>query len=146
MGERNELKVVCVREPILLVWDTLQKILGHKCMVTAVSGFIEQVGSMIREFQNTIIIPQLLTIPSSFKVWASTNTCQLANLYQLIGTYPVQNWIIASRWMQMNWYLFVVLSRLALWSLIDCEGDDGWGLCFNLFAQWACSDLYWSSF
>jgi len=27
-------------------------------MVTAVSGFIEQFGSMIKEFQNTIIIHQ----------------------------------------------------------------------------------------
>ena len=50
MGERNELKVVCVREPILLSETHCKKILGHKCMVTAVSGFIEQVGSMIREF------------------------------------------------------------------------------------------------
>jgi len=38
-------------------------------MVTAVSGFIEQVGSMIKEFQNTIIINQL---PSSFKELAET--------------------------------------------------------------------------
>ena len=145
MGERNELKVVCVHEPILLSETHCKKYLVTSAWLLQFQDSLNRLVVWLGN-SKTIIIPQLLTIPSSFKVWASTNTCQLANLYQLIGTYPVQNWIIASRWMQMNWYLFVVLSRLALWSLIDCEGDDGWGLCFNLFAQWACSDLYWSSF
>ena len=37
----------------------LRSVYCHTAMVTAVLGFIEQVGSMIMEFQNTI--------PSSFK-------------------------------------------------------------------------------
>ena len=76
-------------------------------MVTAVSGLIEQVGSMIKESPNTIIIYQLPDHNSrSIKLQrASTDTCQQANLYQFIGNYLVQNWIIVSRWIQMNWYL-----------------------------------------
>ena len=72
-------------------------------MVTAVSGFIEQVGSMIKEFQNKVTIHPKL--PSIQSYHPSTDTCQQANLYQFIGNYPIQNWISASRWMHMNWYM-----------------------------------------
>ena len=41
-------------------------------MITADTWFIEQVSSMIKEFQNTIITHQPLTIPSSFKELAQT--------------------------------------------------------------------------
>ena len=52
------------------------------CMVTAVSGFIEQVGSMIKEFLNTIVIHQHNTIKLQR---ASTDTCQQSNIYMLIA-------------------------------------------------------------
>ena len=68
-------------------------------MVTAVSGFIEQVGSMIKEFQNTIIInqPHQASCKELAQTLVSKPTCN-----QFIGNSPVQNWIIASRWMHMN--------------------------------------------
>ena len=56
-----------------------------KCMVTAVSRFIEQVGSMIKE------IPKhnyQQSNPSNFKELAGQPN-------QFIGNYPVQNQIIA---------------------------------------------------
>ena len=76
-------------------------------MVTAVSGFIEQVG-MIKEFQNTIITINPLIIPSSFK--------ELAQTLAIKPTCINQNWTIASRWMHMNWYMLASrqVSRLAL--------------------------------
>jgi len=47
-------------------------------VVTAVSGFIEQVGSMIMEFQNTIIIHS--PPHNSIKLQrVSTDTCLLAS-------------------------------------------------------------------
>ena len=81
-------------------------------MITAVPGLIEQVGSVIKEFQNTIIINQphhnFVTLQR-----ASTDTCQQANLYQFIGSY---HWTIASRWMHMNWCMLASkqVSQLAL--------------------------------
>ena len=62
-------------------------------MVTAVSRSIEQVGSMIKGTQNTII--PLIT-PSSFKVLA-----QIVDMHPLTGYYLVLNRIIASRWMHI---------------------------------------------
>ena len=53
-------------------------------MIAAVSGFIELVGSMIKGFQNTIIIHQPLTILSSFKELAQTLTSKLTFIYQLV--------------------------------------------------------------
>ena len=49
-----------------------KKYFDNKSMVTAVSGFIEQIGSMIKEFQNKSTNHQLFTIPSSFKELAQT--------------------------------------------------------------------------
>ena len=61
------------------------------------AGFIEQVNSIIKEFQNTIIGP--LITPSSFKELAPTVDLHLPASYFL-----VLNPIIATRWMHMNWY------------------------------------------
>ena len=44
----------------------------HKCMLTAVSVFIEQVGSMIKESQTQLSSINPLIIPSSFKELALT--------------------------------------------------------------------------
>ena len=74
-------------------------------MVTAVSWFIEQFGSMVKEFRNLIIIINPLTIRSSFKELAQTLVKKPTCSYQFIGNYQVQNWIIYSRWMHMNWYM-----------------------------------------
>ena len=61
-------------------------------MVTAVSGFMEQVGSMNSK---TIIIHQ--PPHDSIKLQrASTDTCLQVSQYKFIGNHPVQNWIIAS--------------------------------------------------
>ena len=57
-------------------------------MVTAVSGFIEQVGSMIKGIPKHNHPPHNYTIKLQK---ASTDICQEANLYQFIGNYPVQN-------------------------------------------------------
>ena len=56
----------------------------YKCMATGISGFIEQVGSMIRGIPKH----ELASTPVSVH-----------------SQYPVQNQIIASRWLYMNWYL-----------------------------------------
>jgi len=55
-------------------------------MVIPVSGLIEQVGRVTKRIPHTIIILQLFIIPSGFKELARLQ----ANLYQLIGNYPVQ--------------------------------------------------------
>ena len=81
-------------------------------MVTAVSGFIEQVGSM-----NKGIPKHKYHQPphNSIKLQrATTDTCQQANLYKFIGNYSVQNWIIASRWLHMS----------VSTSMMDCGGVD----------------------
>ena len=75
-------------------------------MVTAVSKFIEQAGSMIKEFQNTII--PLIT-PSSFKELAQT-----VHMHPPAGYYLVLNRIITSRWMHMYMLASRQVSLLAL--------------------------------
>ena len=76
-------------------------------MVTTVSQFIEQVGSMIKGASKHTLSS---INPSNFKDPAQT---LVSNLYQFIGNYPVPNQIISSRWMHMNWYLLA--SRKAWW-------------------------------
>ena len=65
-------------------------------MVTAVSGFIEQVCIMVKG------------IPKHNTYHPST----------------------ASRWMHMSWYMLASsqVSQIAFWSLMNCEGVDGWQL------------------
>ena len=59
-------------------------------MITAVSGFIEQVGNMIRGIPKHNYHPP--TLHNSIKLQrASADTCRQANLYQFTGNYPVQN-------------------------------------------------------
>ena len=66
-----------------LFMSTLHVILNyndHKCIDIPVSQFIEQVGSMTKGIPNKIIN---FIVPLSYKVLASTDTCQQANLYKL---------------------------------------------------------------
>jgi len=75
-------------------------------MVTAVSGFIEQVGNMITGIPKHNYHHQ--PPHNSIKLQrVTTDTCQQVYLWKFIGNYPVQNWIIASRWMHTKWYLMV---------------------------------------
>ena len=85
----------------------------------------------------------LLTIPSSFKELAQSDTCLLANIlihmHSSAGYYLVQNQITASRWMHMNCMVYLddqAVSLLALWSLMDFVGADGWS-CYttHLFSE-----------
>ena len=63
--------------------------------------FIEQVGNTIKEIQNTITIHQRPRNSISLQR-VSADSCLLAK----VRMHPsaVQNWIIASRWIHMNWY------------------------------------------
>ena len=65
----------------------------HYSMVTAVSEFIEQVGSMIKEFQNNYH-------PSSFKELAQTLVCYqsyISSYHPFAGYYQFQNLVIANK-------------------------------------------------
>ena len=68
--------------------------------VTAVSGSIEQVGSVIKE------IPKHNQLQRASRkllcYW--TSVC----MHPSAGNFPVLNWRIASRWLHMNWCLLAV--------------------------------------
>ena len=67
------------------------------------------------------------------------------------GNYPVKNWIIASRWMHINWYKLASrqVSLLTHWSLMECEGI-AWLMIIVFLVSlinepWNCSKLHsWS--
>ena len=73
----------------------------------------------------------------------TTDNCQQVYLWKFIGNHPVQNWIIASRWMHRTWYLLVSRKVSLLYSMMDCEGNDCFWFLFN--GPWNCTNLYsWS--
>ena len=69
-------------------------------MVTAVSGFIEQVGSMITGSpkHNNKPASQPVSVHMHLSAYISVR------MHPSAGYYPVWNQIIAGRWMRMNWY------------------------------------------
>ena len=78
------------------------------CMVTAVSGSIEQVGSMIKEIQHTIIIYHPLHNSIQLQR-ASADSCLVANIvvhmHPTAGYYLVLNQTIASGWILKLLYI-----------------------------------------
>ena len=98
----------------------------------------------LQEFQNTIIIHQ--PPHNSIKLQrVTTDTCQQVYLWKFIGNYPVQNWIIASRWMHTNWYLLVSrkVSLQAWWIVRGMIVFDFSNYLFNW--PWNCTNLHsWS--
>ena len=66
-------------------------------------GSLNRGGSMIKGIPKHNYHP---STPSQFHL--ASDTCLLANMsvhmHPSVGYYPVQNRIIASRWMHMNWY------------------------------------------
>ena len=94
----------------------------------------------LKEFQNTIIIHQ--PPHNSIKLQrVTTDTCQQVYLRKFIGNYPVQNWIIASRWMHTNWYLLVSrkVSLLAWWIVRGMIVFDFLNYLFN--GPWNCTNF-----
>ena len=71
-------------------------------------NFLNRWVIWLKEFQNRIIIHQ--PPHNSIKLQRVTiDSCQQVYLWKFIGNYPVQNWIIASRWMHTNWYLWWIV-------------------------------------
>ena len=81
-------------------------------MVTAVSRFIEQVGSMIKG------IPKhnYPTHNTIFFLASKSKHAQTVHMHPPAGCYLVLNRILVSRWMHMNWYILAnrQVSLLAL--------------------------------
>ena len=104
--------------------------------------FIEQVDSMIKGISKHNYHPS--TPHNSIKLQiSSADTCQQANLYQFIGNYPVQNWIIASRWVHMNWYLLGrLLSLLTRW-IVRGVIDDICVFDLVILTKWFLQWLSW---